>query len=145
MVRNEKIVMKAAIAGGILTLLDYLFHILYANPETLGYFVYKFILAAGFAYLFFTGKANFLKVREKSIEALAYYGAFFAVAHGFYYRLLDIYQGNPFFARVGDIHLFGLDVSASNFIQISLAWLVVHGGFFIIAVMIADRIAEMIN
>jgi len=139
---SQKILIKSAVAGAILTFLDYLFHITYANPETLYYFIYKFLLAGAVAYLFYTGGMNFLKLSKKSINYLLYYAVTFAVIHGFYYRVLELLQGNPFWSRVGDIQVFGLDLMASSFTQSMFGWLIAHGGSFIIAVLWANIIIK---
>ena len=146
---ETKVLIKSAIVGASVLLIDKFIHNNYANPETSYYFIFKFFLGFILAYYLFENKDRIYGVNLNPLDFKKGSGSYyicwsvgFAALHGLYYRILEFFQGNDFFSRVGDINIFGFTFEG-NIFMLALGWLLVHGLAFYAGILIANQLDRM--
>lgn len=139
----NKVIIKSVIVATLVPLLDFYIHNAHANIEVLGYYVYKFVLAFVVAYYVFEYKnkvyglnINPFNFKIKTIPYYLSYSIIFSVLHGLYYRVFELYQGQPLFSRVGDVRLFSF--SDNPLIEGAVDWLITHTAIFILPVLLVE-------
>jgi len=136
---NKKVIIKSSIVGFSVALFDLYIHNTHANIEVLGYYIYKFILAFAVAYYVFEYKnkvyginVNPFNFKIRSIPYFLNWSIIFAVLHGLYYRIFELFTKAPFFSRVGDVRLFSF--SNNPIIESIVDWAIIHSSIFFLAV-----------
>ncbi len=136
---------KSLVVAIVTVFLDFCFHYLLTNPmESLTYFVIKFLLsffvATGLFSFYPRRKKNRLShlIFNKNNLTLLLTGLIFSTLMSTYYRAWELGEaGVPFGSRAPDI----LGLSRES-ILFALAWWLGHALFFIIGVIIAERIVK---
>lgn len=119
---------KSLIVGFVMLFLDFIAHNSIGNPETWGYFLAKPIIASYIAYFYYKNKS----------KLYFWASTIFAFLHGAYYRVIELFTGNPLFSRVGDVTIGTITFKASTIWQGILIWWVIHGCSFFVGLLAAD-------
>lgn len=129
---------KSLITASITLLLDFLFHFFLTHPmESLTYFVIKFLLA------FFVAAGMFslhlyINRKEKRRFIIPITGLIFSTLMSTYYRAWELGEAHvPFGSRAPDI----LGISRGT-ILFSTLWWIGHASFFIIGIIIANKLTK---
>ncbi|HLD73089.1 MAG TPA: hypothetical protein VJA23_05910 [Candidatus Nanoarchaeia archaeon] len=136
---------RSLIVAVITFLLDFLFHYFLTNPlESLTYFVIKFLLsffvAAGLFsfYPLWKKSRSSSKIFNQNNFILLLTGLIFSTLMSVYYRAWELGEaGVPFGSRAPDI----LSLSRES-ILFALAWWLGHALFFVVGVIIANRLIK---
>lgn len=128
----RKNVKKSIIVGIIVLLIDLLGHTLFtARAESFFYYALKIVISGYVAYVYYSYKSSDFLLK-------LYASAIFSILHGIYYRILDFFQGNPFWSRVQDVVIGNVVFSKNNFGSSIMAWGLIYGGAFLISIFVAD-------
>lgn len=111
---------------------DFVAHNTIGNPETLGYYLAKPLIAGYIAYIYYKNKSTLY----------VYAATIFAFLHGTYYRVIELFTGNPLFSRVGDVHIGTITFRADTIWQGITAWAFIHGGAFLISIFVVEYFAK---
>ena len=137
------IIKKSIVVGLVVVILDFIIHSRYTTPmETNAYFVFKFILAAYIAYFMFENKFNFFKLPFRRTSFYLYFSGFFSLAHGIYYRILEVIQGQAFFSRVRDVTIGNAVFHQSSFTESIFIWGLIHSSIFLGGILIANKLVK---
>ncbi|MBS3159736.1 hypothetical protein J4436_03025 [Candidatus Woesearchaeota archaeon] len=127
---------KAFIVGAFTIFFDFIFHKFLTHPmESLTYFMIKFLLAFFVAIGIYT--LNNYRIKKRFIIPIS--GLIFSTLMSIYYRMWELGEaGVPFGSRAPDI----IGISRDNLILFSGTWWFGHAIFFIISILIADKLVN---
>ncbi len=127
---------KAFVVGAFTIFFDFIFHKFLTHPmESLTYFMIKFLLAFFVAIGIYT--LNNYRIKKRFIIPIS--GLIFSTLMSIYYRMWELGEaGVPFGSRAPDI----IGISRDNLILFSGTWWFGHAIFFIISILIADKLVN---
>ena len=124
----RKNIKKSIVVGLVMLFFDFIAHSTIGNPETIGYFIAKPIIAGYVVYIYYNRKWKRYIITSN----------IFALIHGLYYRIIELIYSKPLFSRVGDVHIGTITFKANIIWQGIFAWWIIHGGAFLLGIYIAN-------
>ncbi len=129
---------KAFVVAVVTNAVDFAFHYFLTHPmESLTYFVIKFLLAFFVATFLFTFSSYVKSVGGKKVGIICLFGLIFSTLMSTYYRAWELGEAHvPFGSRAPEIY----GIPRDNLILFSGTWWFGHALFFIIGVLVANKI-----
>ena len=134
----DSIFKKSLIVAITTDFIDFIFHFFLTNPmESMTYFVVKFLLAFFIASGIFS-LGSYAKRKDKKMLMITITGLIFSTLMSIYYRAWELFEEySPLGSRAPDI----LGIERESLLFPAL-WLLGHASFFIIGVIIADKLIK---